>query len=470
MKTNRFFSTLIIGAISVAVFSSVKAAEPDEPAVVIKKLYAARTDDSPIFNQTDDRAILDRFFRKDLADMIWKDAKDANGEMGALDFDPLYYSQDPQITDFDHGETGWGGDKKGGGENDAVVQTTFKDNGEERMISYQFERNSETKVWKIFDVRYPDDRRLAEIFSGEPEADAGEGEESVDYQPGGAKWAEVWQAFYDNPGSEADLMTPLVMAGPKMVPVILEAISHKDMRLRRYAIGALGNIDDARSLEPLAAIARDKSELDYFRGDALHAIYQLDQGLGSEMAGEFADEDDVQNLKDICEAISKKEPWLLAGLEAEALAGEPSDVQAYVIDKDPDGLNIRAEPRIGAVIGNLPNIARPDALLVHIVGEDPETGWVQIDLGETTLGETPWAGLGWVAGNMLAVHTKGKGGKDVPLYETADGKGKVVATIPANVEVTIAGSSGKALKVKYKAHTGWLMPESQCANPEGGCK
>ena len=167
MKTNSYLSALIVSAVTFVAFGNTRAAEPDEPAVIVKKLYAARTDDSPVFNQTDDRAILDRFFRKDLADMIWKDAKDANGEMGALDFDPLYYSQDPQITDFDPGETGWGGDKKGGGENDAVVQTTFKDNGEERMISYQFERDSETKEWKIFDIKYPDDRRLVEIFSGE---------------------------------------------------------------------------------------------------------------------------------------------------------------------------------------------------------------------------------------------------------------------------------------------------------------
>ena len=32
--------------------------------------------------------------------MIWDDYRSANGDLGALDYNPLYASQDPQITDF----------------------------------------------------------------------------------------------------------------------------------------------------------------------------------------------------------------------------------------------------------------------------------------------------------------------------------------------------------------------------------
>ena len=134
--------------------------------------------------------------------------------------------------------------------------------------------------------------------------------DNAKYTPGGKEWAKAWTAFYNNEGDESELMTPLIKAGPKMTPAILEAISHKDMKQRRYAIGALGHLKDRRALEPLTAILKDESEEDYFRGDALHAIYQIDQKRGSELAKQFAGKGD--NLKMISDAILKKEPWLLA--------------------------------------------------------------------------------------------------------------------------------------------------------------
>jgi len=106
-----------------------------EPHVIIKNLYAAQKAGSGPFFQIKNRAAVDQYFRKDLADLIWKDAVAANGEVGAINFDPLYGSQDPQITAFTIMETGWGGDSKYGREDEAVVQVTFKDSGKERMVS-----------------------------------------------------------------------------------------------------------------------------------------------------------------------------------------------------------------------------------------------------------------------------------------------------------------------------------------------
>ena len=151
----------------------------EEPAAVVKKLYAAQKAGTPVFNQTSDRTAVDRFFAKDLANLIWKDAVSADGEIGALDFDPLYGSQDPQITNFVVGETGWGGDKKFGGEDDAVVQVTFRDAGNEQMVSFQFERDKK-KTWKISDIRYPDDRTLADILRA---GDGNEGGTAAREQP-----------------------------------------------------------------------------------------------------------------------------------------------------------------------------------------------------------------------------------------------------------------------------------------------
>jgi hypothetical protein len=144
--------------------SSTKAIAPH---VIVKNLYAAQKAGSGPFFQTKNRAVVDKYFTKKLADLIWKDAVKANGEVGAIDFDPLYGSQDPQITEFTIMETGWGGDSKFGPADEAVVQVTFKDSGKERMISYQFKQGKD-KSWKIYDIHYRsegEELKLVEILT-----------------------------------------------------------------------------------------------------------------------------------------------------------------------------------------------------------------------------------------------------------------------------------------------------------------
>ncbi|HYO91845.1 MAG TPA: hypothetical protein VEQ40_09420 [Pyrinomonadaceae bacterium] len=138
-------------------FSSVGFAqsktETVDPNVIVKNLYAAQKAGSGPFFQTKNRAVVDKYFAKNLADLIWKDAVAAKGEVGAIDFDPLYGSQDPQISNFTIMNTGWGGDSKYGADDEAVVQVTFKDSGKQRMVSYQFKQGKD-KNWKIYDVHY----------------------------------------------------------------------------------------------------------------------------------------------------------------------------------------------------------------------------------------------------------------------------------------------------------------------------
>ena len=56
-------------------------------------------------------------------------------------------------------------------------------------------------------------------------------------------------------------------------------------------------------------ILKDKGEIDYFRGDALHAIYRLDQTRGTAYAERYEGENNY--LRMIAGFIKKKEPWLL---------------------------------------------------------------------------------------------------------------------------------------------------------------
>ncbi|MBV9958162.1 MAG: DUF3828 domain-containing protein [Acidobacteria bacterium] len=154
------------------------------PNIVVKNLYAAYKAGSSPFFQTKNRALVDKYFSKKLADLIWKDAVAARGEVGAIDFDPLYGSQDPQITGFVIMDTGWGGDSKYGGADEAVVQVTFKDNGQERMVSYQFKQGRD-KSWKIYDIHYRsggDVIKLVEVLTratAAPQASEIEGELQV---------------------------------------------------------------------------------------------------------------------------------------------------------------------------------------------------------------------------------------------------------------------------------------------------
>ena len=90
--------------------------------------------------------------------------------------------------------------------------------------------------------------------------------------------------FQQANGPECELGRPLVMAGEKAVPAIVEAITNPEMPRRRYAIGALGDIGSSEALNFLQQILQDDAEIDDFRADALEAIYKIDADRGLETA------------------------------------------------------------------------------------------------------------------------------------------------------------------------------------------
>ncbi len=156
--------TFISVALTAFTFAQDKAKlGPDE---MIASLYKAHKADAGPFNQTKSRALVDRYFMKDLAGMIWKDAVASKGEVGAIDFDPLFGSQDPQITDFKISNSGWTADSKFADDDKANVQVTFKNAGKKETVSFAFDQD-EAKTRKIYDIRYPNDTSLREIFAAQ---------------------------------------------------------------------------------------------------------------------------------------------------------------------------------------------------------------------------------------------------------------------------------------------------------------
>jgi hypothetical protein len=151
MKIKILLLTALLGSLaSIGVAQTQTRITPD---TVVRNLYAARkrpaTD--PFF-QTKSRARLNKYFTKDLGDLIWKDAvaSSKSKEVGALDGDPLYNAQDMKITVFRIKAPQFGE----GNLNLADVPVTFKNFGKEQTILFRLERDN-AGVWKISDIFYP---------------------------------------------------------------------------------------------------------------------------------------------------------------------------------------------------------------------------------------------------------------------------------------------------------------------------
>ncbi len=101
---------------------------------------------------------------------------------------------------------------------------------------------------------------------------------------------EAFSEFYNADVAEDQLMDPLILAGPKVVPILIEKIKDKDMYRRRYAIGAIGNLGYRSAIPTLKNLLEDPSEEDYYRCDALNLISMIDIVKGRQLAIQYRDE------------------------------------------------------------------------------------------------------------------------------------------------------------------------------------
>jgi|SRR5262245_13313908 len=105
---------------------------------------------------------------------------------------------------------------------------------------------------------------------------------------------EALKDFYEaRDRAEDQLMDPLILTGRRVVPLVLKELPNKDMRLRRYAIGFLGNGRYSEALPMLESVLNDESEIYYFRADALRAIFQISQARAKELAPKFVNGQDL---------------------------------------------------------------------------------------------------------------------------------------------------------------------------------
>lgn len=127
------------------------------PVELIGSLYKVhRSGQGPFFNKKG-KKYLPRFFDPTLAALIWKNIVETpSGEVGKLDFDPLYDTQDPVITSFRIGQPGIEGDR-------ASVVVSFNNAGRKTKITFRLRKLD--AGWRIENLFYGGGENLIRILS-----------------------------------------------------------------------------------------------------------------------------------------------------------------------------------------------------------------------------------------------------------------------------------------------------------------
>jgi hypothetical protein len=141
---------MIVGCATLS--AQTRVSSPDS---LVKDLYRVHNQKHSPFFQTRSRALLDKYFEKNLANLIWKDARASKGEVGVIDGDPLYDAQDMEIKKFAIGKPRYE-------EGRAMVDATFENLGQKKTITYIVVKGA--SGWRIRDIVYGEGRTLTSEF------------------------------------------------------------------------------------------------------------------------------------------------------------------------------------------------------------------------------------------------------------------------------------------------------------------
>ena len=132
---------------------------PDSPRTVpdrlVRALYFEHNKAENPFQEKKNRALLDEFFAKPTADLIWNDAQRAAGKVNRKQINLLYDAPDRNIKKMWVEPGAIGGTR-------AIVYVTFlnKDKPEEVKIDMQ----QTAGRWGITEMNYPNKQRLTELL------------------------------------------------------------------------------------------------------------------------------------------------------------------------------------------------------------------------------------------------------------------------------------------------------------------
>jgi len=144
---------LIFNLCGVRAETSLPAATPSTQ--VITDLYSAHGGKADPLQYPASKKLLGAYFEKGLLSLFLKDQSESKGEVGKLDFDPLYAAQDFEIKDFSVVPVDQQKDS-------AEVAASFKNMGTSEKIVFFLSNTAQG--WRITDIKYSDGRTLKGIL------------------------------------------------------------------------------------------------------------------------------------------------------------------------------------------------------------------------------------------------------------------------------------------------------------------
>ena len=137
---------------------SPHAAQRVQPSdAVVRELYRVHNNGRGGVFEAKGKKYIYKFFDQALADLIWKNISETpEGEVGILDFDPLYNAQDTKITNFVIGKPSVQG-------SESTVTVNFRNFGQRTRV--EFELHNSREGWRISNVIYGNDSDLVKLLS-----------------------------------------------------------------------------------------------------------------------------------------------------------------------------------------------------------------------------------------------------------------------------------------------------------------
>ncbi|HXQ71606.1 MAG TPA: hypothetical protein VN844_14015 [Pyrinomonadaceae bacterium] len=152
-----FFSLILLLVSSFSASATQRVPHTNSPDSVVRDLYRIHNDGRGHVFEAKGKKYIYKFFDQKLADLIWKDITETpEGEVGNLDFDPLYNAQDTKITNFLIGKP-----VVTGGE--TTVVASFRNFGQRTTIKFEMVNGKDG--WKIKNVVYGGDTDLIKLLS-----------------------------------------------------------------------------------------------------------------------------------------------------------------------------------------------------------------------------------------------------------------------------------------------------------------
>ena len=146
---------LVLGSLSSHAAQRVRPT--NSPDGVVRELYRVHNNGKGGVFEAKGKKYIYKFFDQKLADLIWKDVSETpEGELGNLDFDPLYNAQDTGITNFAIGKPVIEGEG-------STVVVSFRNFGQRTRIKFEMLKGKEG--WRIKNVIYGADSDLVKILS-----------------------------------------------------------------------------------------------------------------------------------------------------------------------------------------------------------------------------------------------------------------------------------------------------------------